>query len=375
MSDPGAYLLLHRALRNAGDFLIFERARRLIADRRPGVVLDTAEAWRPLANQVPAERLRGYRALVVCGGPGYAPGMAARYPLGDLAPLPPLVLLALGAKIEPGTDAQLADFRLPDEDRHFLETVLTRTTAIGARDPLTAELLARSGIERVLMTGDPAWYDLERIAEPIRVPAQVKVIAITPPANPAAFRQATSLFRALAAARPAARLRVIHHRGVQRPFAALAARHGWDQEDITGSADGFTTYDRADLHVGYRVHAHLYATSRGVPSYLVAEDSRGLGMLRAMPGLGLPGYRPETHVSPIQRRALALLPRIANAYRPVTSWLGTRSGWIVGLPDIADELVATIAGDEATGFPAHVAARGVIRATLPTMHRMLDSLP
>jgi len=375
VSDPAAYLLLHRALRNAGDFLIFERARRLIAERRPGVVLDTAEAWRPLTAQVPAGRLRAYRAIVVCGGPGYAPGMAARYPLGDLRALPPLVLLALGSKVEPGTDAQLAAFRLADEDRRFLETILARTTAIGARDPLTAELLVRSGIECVLMTGDPAWYDLDRIADPLRIPAPIRVITITPPANPAAFSQAATLFRALVAARPAARFRVVHHRGVQRPFAALAAKLGWEQVDITGSADGFATYDEADLHVGYRVHAHLYATSRGVPSYLVAEDSRGLGMLRAMPGLGLPGFRPEGHVSPVQRAALALLPRIANAYRPTTSWLGMHSGRIMGLPDIADELVATLAADEPRGFPAHITARDVIRATLPTMHRMLDSLP
>jgi hypothetical protein len=52
-----------------------------------------------------------------------------------------------------------------------------------------------------------------------------------------------------------------------------------------------------------------------------------------------------------------------------------RSAWLVGLPDVAHELVATIAADEARGFPAHVVAREVIRATLPTMDRMLDSLP
>ena len=373
--EAGGFLLLHRALRNAGDALIFERARALIGSRHPDAILDTAEAWRPLLEQVPADRLGRYRAIVVCGGPGYAPGMAGRYPIGRLEDLPPLVLLALGSGIAPGTDSQLASFHFADADRRFLDTVLARAAFIGARDPLTAELLARSGIERVLMTGDPAWYDLERIEAPVRIPATIHDIALTPPANPAAFRQAQRLFRALAAARPEAAIRVVHHRGVQRPFAALADRLGWENVDITGSAEGFEVYDRSDLHVGYRVHAHLYAVSRGTLSYLVAEDSRGIGMLRAMPGLGIPGFQTDRDLSPLRLRALELLPRIANAHRRSTSWLGARIGGVVGLPDIAEDLVARIAADQAAGFPAQVAARGVIRATLPTMQHMIDSLP
>jgi hypothetical protein len=167
----------------------------------------------------------------------------------------------------------------------------------------------------------------------------------------------------------------VHHRGIQLPFAAMARRFGWEESDITGSADGFDVYDRSDLHVGYRVHAHLYATSRATVSYLVAEDSRGIGMLRAMPGLGLAGFQPDRELSTIRRRAFALLPRLANAHRSLTSWLGMPSGRAMGLPDVADQLVTTIAADESRAFPAHVAAREVIRTTLPTMERMIDSLP
>ncbi|MDA8928119.1 polysaccharide pyruvyl transferase family protein [Gammaproteobacteria bacterium] len=47
--------------------------------------------------------------------------------------------------------------------------------------------------------------------------------------------------------------------------------------DISGSSDGFSIYNGA-LHVGFRVHAHVYARSIGGSSVLLTEDLRSLGM-------------------------------------------------------------------------------------------------
>jgi hypothetical protein len=369
------FLLLHRALRNAGDSLIHERARRLIAAVHPGEELLEAEGWRPLSEQVPRATLRSARAVIVAGGPGYAPGMAERYPLGlDPTSDPPLVLLALGSAIVPGTARQVAAFRFDETSRAFLDGVLSRTPYLGARDELTAGLLRRAGYDQVLMTGDPAWYDLAVIDEPPHRPAGIERLAFTPPAGPIHFAQAVDLARALAAAYPSASGRIVHHRGRQRPFSRLAAQLGWDEVDITGGADGFATFDEVDVHVGYRVHAHLYCLSHGRPSWLVAEDSRGIGVLQTLGPLGVAGVRARDDGA-IQRAAMRWLPRLANAYRPGTERLGLPVSRAFRMPDVGPVLLERIATETAAGQPALAAARDTIRATWPTMRTMIESLP
>ena len=367
-------LLLHRALRNAGDSLIFERARRLITDVLPGTPLDVAEAWHRLDEQMPPGELRRYRAVVVCGGPGYVRGIHDLYPIGALEELPPLVLLALGSRVNPGTRRQLTSFRFDADDRRFLDEILSRSNSLGARDPLTAELLRANGYQRVTMTGDPAWYALDRIDQPARTPSAFAAIAFTPPANPAYYHQATLLFKALAAAEPRARGHVVFHRGVQPPFAEMAERLGWKPVDITGSAGGFRIYDEMDLHVGYRLHAHLYCTSVGTTSYVVAEDSRGIGMLQAFPGLGVPAF-PSERGLPWLSLGMRAMPKLAATLPSAVSRAASPLGRLLGLPNVEGPLIATIEADRTNHFPAHSHARDVIRATLPVMRETIAAIP
>jgi hypothetical protein len=367
------YLLLHRALRNAGDYLIHERARRLIETFRPDAELVTAEAWRPLRDQLEPDILARCRAVIVSGGPGYQNGMAERYPLLSPGEGPPLVLLALGSFIVPGTRRQIASCMFDPPTRGFLDAVAARSPYLGARDRVSASILEANGYPNVLMTGDPAWYDLSAIEAPVRVPPSLRSIAVTPPANPGYFGQAIRLFERLATAFPGASVSVVHHRGVQRPFASVAQRHGWSSVDITGSSAGFTVYDDADVHVGYRVHAHLYALSRAIPTYLVAEDSRGIGVHRTLGELGAVGFD-ERADALVPRLVLAQLPRVANAHRAATSWIGPYAGRFLPVTRL-DRLVDRVAADLEAGFLEHGRARTLIRETLPVMRQMLESLP
>jgi hypothetical protein len=370
------FLLLHRALRNAGDFLIFERARALISDGHPDVEQLVGKAWLPLADQFPLERVNACRAVIVCGGPGYGRGMRRLYPLASADELRvPVVLLALGSAVVPGTERQLAAHRFEPEDRDFLTWISERSAYLGARDALTAELLARAGFGGVLMTGDPAWYDLAAITSEPTVPQGIESLAFTPPANPVYFAQALGLLRGLVRARAGRLVTVVFHRGEQAPFAQLAAELGCATRDITGSAAGFSVYDEVDGHVGYRVHAHLYALSRGRQSYLVAEDSRGTGVLRTLGPLGVPGFRERAGDSPPMRLALRVMPRLGNPGRPITRRLGPALSRLLPVPDVADALLAQIDADAGAGFARHAAAQQIIRATLPTMRRMVASLP
>jgi hypothetical protein len=69
------------------------------------------------------------------------------------------------------------------------------------------------------------------------------------------------------------------------------------------------------------------------------------------------------------------LPRVANAYRPGTERLGLPVSRAFRLPDVAPTLLERIAGETAGGQPSLATARDTIRATWPTMRRMIETLP
>ena len=61
--------------------------------------------------------------------------------------------------------------------------------------------------------------------------------------------------------------------------------------DISGSAENLINhYSDVDLHVGYRVHAHIFMNSIAKPSILIAEDGRAKGVKTVIGGIVLDSY-------------------------------------------------------------------------------------
>ena len=60
--------------------------------------------------------------------------------------------------------------------------------------------------------------------------------------------------------------------------------------DITNSCKGFEVYDNSDLHIGFRVHAHIYNLSMRKRSILIEEDGRGAGVNEALGLIGIKAY-------------------------------------------------------------------------------------
>jgi hypothetical protein len=152
------------------------------------------KAWLPLADQFPLERVNACRAVVVCGGPGYGRRRRRLYPLVPPADQrAPVVFLALGIAVLPGTARQLAEHRFERDDRDFLAWIAARIAFLGARDTLTAELLLRAGFRNVLLTRDPASYDLAGSAkEGTRLPRSTRWPSRRPPIPSTSGRPSSS---------------------------------------------------------------------------------------------------------------------------------------------------------------------------------------
>jgi hypothetical protein len=145
------------------------------------------------------------------------------------------------------------------------------------------------------MTGCPAWYDLEKLETPYAFQNDVRSLALSMPAKmqPGTYELMAWLTKRF----PKARKTLSFHHGLipaqtQRGrqiardnfyFAAQAFLKGWHITSLAGSLPKLQAlYGQTDLHIGYRVHAHLYCLSQRTSTILISEDSRGVGQALAL---------------------------------------------------------------------------------------------
>lgn len=295
-------VLLSGAKKNIGDFIITDRTRTLL-ERVVGDEILWMPNWEPLDGR--EEEIAAARAVVVAGGPGYRPGMyGVVYPLfSDPETLPrlgvPVRFLGLGWKGEPGDAFDLANYRFTSRTMGLVHSLGDRAR-YSARDGLSLKVLEQNGIEGT-MTGCAVWYDLDSLDKPLRVPDKVRSVVFTPPEQRVFHEQSREILRGLRRMLPDAEIVVAFHRGIEadeytspaaaavlREYAAFARGLGCRVEDVSYDLSRIAFYDDCDLHVGYRLHGHLYFLSKRLPSVLLEEDGRGRGATEA---LGAPGVR------------------------------------------------------------------------------------
>jgi polysaccharide pyruvyl transferase WcaK-like protein len=339
-------LVLHGAKVNAGDFLIRDRGLAIMRRLRPEQELVLHPRWDPVSPEL----FDRADAVVLCGGPGLAPRFYPQvFPLvDDLDAHPtPILPLALGWG---GAPSGRPDRFFNRRSVQALRTIHSRIGWSGVRDDLSLELLQSAKVGKVRRTGCVAWYDQESLGSPFRAPAKVRRLAFTPPAKRrrAGLRETIAVMRRLRARYREAERFCVFHRGMRAEFAsevptrerratAIAARVlGFHVIDASGDVSALELYRDCDLHVGYRVHAHLSALSFRRPSLLVIEDGRGEGQA-------------ITFGDPYRLHA--------------------------GAPQLADALDQALAAEQAQGFEATEGAVTEIERTWPVMRETVEQLP
>ncbi len=304
----GAYVVLVGARRNTGDFLIVERCEALLRQLRPDRELHFVPSWEPIDPR--AEVLRNARAIVIAGGPGYQPRFHPDvYPLCPrLDELPcPVIPLGLGWKGRAGDAYARRHYAFTRASLDALHWMTRHTPTLGCRDRLTQQVLERNGIVAVSMLGCPVWYHLPSIGKALEPPTAVTRVVFTPAQLHALRDQSLAVAQRIAETWPEAEKFCSFHRGLDasddcipvadvennRHIAERADALGFDVVDVTGDASKLDFYDECNLHVGYRVHAHLRFLSQRKPSLLIEEDGRGAGTSDALGVQGVPAFRPD----------------------------------------------------------------------------------
>lgn len=298
------FTLLSGAYKNAGDHLIVQRCKDLLRYVYPDC--EIYEYPRNIYLDEYLEDINQTDCVILGGGPAYGSNM---YPdtirlvrnLDDIKV--PIFALGLGWWGITGSQRELESTKFSDDTLRLLKR-MEEKYPLPSRDWMSYEVLQNNGIQ-TKMTGCTAWYNLPYIEQVEPNGDDIKTICISDPVRIKQYPIAAKLVRTIRRRYPEAKVKVVFHRGMgkvdehtnealakqQRKLLRLLEKENCEYVDIAFSANGLEQYDKCDLHIGFRVHAHIYNLSVRNRSILIEEDSRGTGVNEALGLTGIKAYK------------------------------------------------------------------------------------
>lgn len=309
--SPNSFVLLTGARENAGDHLIRKRAIALLNSSRPDRHIIEWDRSVRLEGEA-LEVVNASAALLLTGGPGIRRDM---YPstfrlaegLEDIRV--PIMTYGCGWKSLSGSEKESRAYRFSEASRQLLFRISQSGYLSSVRDSQTLDLLSHSGYGSFKMTGCPAYYP--EAGSPVmaryttgprwETGSIVFSAGVGYVHSPGMAEQSCRLLEAMRDRWSRARIVVAFHHGVdaasaERNFGSRAGLHlkfvewckgqGFDLLDLSGDVGAMEeAYAACDLHIGFRVHAHILRLSGGGPSVLLAEDGRGIALGETLGGL------------------------------------------------------------------------------------------
>jgi hypothetical protein len=286
-------VILTGAIKNTGDFLIADRSQKLISRHLEEDILEV-NRFNDLKGYL--EIINESKALFLCGGPAYSPdifdGVYQISPIYDRIKVP-IIPFGLGWYGKPFPEYQKFEFNAKSLD--LLKKIHQKIPFSSCRDMITHSILNDKGIGNVIMTGCPAWYDLNYLSAESNISREIRKVVITTPANQKYLRSTLKLTRAINKKFSDAEIYLSFHRGIlpglhtppRRGLSySLEALYGlilgMNIKDTSGDLSKIDFYNECDIHIGYRVHAHLHFLSQRRPSILLNEDGRGYAMAKTL---------------------------------------------------------------------------------------------
>lgn len=289
--------LLTGAYKNAGDFLIVDRCKKLLRYVYPDCNIVEYERRKPLNDYL--ETINRSDCLILAGGPAYQRNIYPQsIPLVDDLSLikVPIFGIGLGWKGETNSNTVLYNYRFSEKTLSLLNRMQKDSIALPCRDWYSVRALKINGIQNVVMTGCPAWYNIDFLNNVSVDNDHIEnngVIAISDPAYACNFDLVSVVIDELNKRYPQSKKVFLFHRGVgvdkdtpeslgimqQKLYEKIATDYpNVEIVDASRGIEKLSIYEKCDLHIGFRVHAHIYNLSMGTHSLLIEEDARGAGV-------------------------------------------------------------------------------------------------
>ena len=309
------YVTLTGGKNNAGDFLIKYRAFNLFKVLRPDRDIIDFNEWEEIDN----ERLsiiNNAKALILLGGPGLVYDMyprgayRLRENLDDITV--PILMMGVGWKDAQGDWKDTYTYNISSDSLKLLDKIENSGYLSSVRDYHTLNVLQIKGYKNFIMTGCPAYYDTHYINRDIeredikKVAFSLGVSFIKNSLMKAQMKEIILLLKD----NFSNNLEVVFHHSLDKNIIKKAYGSGSDKHyiehekisqwlnnnnikyiDISGNAENLINYySKVDLHIGYRVHAHIFMNSISKYSILLNEDGRGKGVDKVLGGTTLNSY-------------------------------------------------------------------------------------
>mgnify|MGYP001103821266 CR=1 FL=1 len=308
------YTTLTGSKNNAGDFLIKYRAKQLFKELRSDREIIDFNAWEKFDKEK-LQTVNESKALVLLGGPSLQKNMRPNIykmseNLDDIKV--PIIAMGIGWKSRIGNWEDTYNYPLSEASIELLERINNSGYLSSVRDYHTLNSIRFKGFKNFLMTGCPAYYDLGFMGKEYQSPSINKVAF----SLGVAFIHSSSLEKLMKENILACKKQfedkkfevVFHHSLDKDKFLSThgatsthSQRHNefakWLEEqninyvDISGSAENLMNYySEVDLHIGYRVHAHIFMNSISKFSILISEDGRAKGVKVVIGGIVLDSF-------------------------------------------------------------------------------------
>ncbi len=322
--DKPYYVLLTGGKNNAGDFLIKKRAISLLSQYRQDRGIVDFDGYQAL-DENKLSIMNGARAVLLTGGPALQKNMypniyRLRKNLKDIKV--PITAFGIGWHSAQGGWCNTHSYEISGPSLELLQRIKRDGLPVSVRDYHTENVMNSLGLDGIMMTGCPALYS-SKSEQPNEGAGKHKKIAFSLGVafknSPAMYKQMQSVLLGLLGKYGKECVEVVFHHGlekgglsvlgvtkrlnkVQMRFLSWLDDLNITSIDISGSADNLIDYySNVDLHIGYRVHAHIFMSSIGRPSLLLSEDGRGIALERVLGGAEIPAYEFMTESKLIER--------------------------------------------------------------------------
>jgi len=283
-------IVMSGAVGNAGDFLIVKRTIELLNYCFNNCMIEVINRLQPCDNII--DKLNSADVLVWAGGPLFQPNI---YPSGipfvnDLNKITiSQFTIGLGWKGQNFRDKDVYNYKLSEKTLEFVNKIQESGFPIACRDFFTIRMLKNNNVDNCNMVGCPAWYNIEKVGqlEVNKKIEEIKKICISDPWRYSSYYQVIELIELLKRRFTKAKIYFVYHHILNeceiekfqevQILEQKLKNYDIQSVNISGSAEKLCIYDDCDLHIGWRVHAHIYNMSMRNLSILIEEDARGGG--------------------------------------------------------------------------------------------------
>ena len=373
------YVIMTGAKNNAGDFLIKRQAIDVLTRLRPDRKLVLQDAWRS-CDETKIKTINESRALILTGGPSLQKNMyPGIYPLvNDLEKITaPIILMGVGWKSQKGQWSDTRSYSFNKSSKLLLKKISEAPYISSVRDYHSQNALNYHGLNNVITTGCPALFETREFEEKNAELQKIGFsLGVTFLKSKRMELQAKEIISGLQKSFPGTNLVVAFHHSLSNDFLKThgATSHhleshqtfaGWlDQNDIpykdvSGSAEAMAEfYASTDLHIGYRVHAHIHMTSLNRRTILLAEDGRGLA-LKDVIGSSV--------INAVEQVDTGMLGKVCTKAFTYDQYNPSRQ--------IASEVIRTVKEEIKTGFTRSKIAHSATKHLWQKMEYFCEQLP